>query len=180
MRRRESSRVALCGVMGALALVVMLLGSVIPVATFCAPLISSVLMMTVAIEYGVKTAVLLYVAVSLLALILLPDREMAMIFLCFLGYYPMLKAYLEKIHPALLRTAVKFLLFNAAVVGMYTVLLYVFPLPGLAEEFTGAGKGFVVVLLLMGNLAFLIYDRALVCVAHVYRIKFRPRLVRYL
>lgn len=180
MRRRESGRIALCGVMGAMAIVVMLMGSIIPVATFCAPLISSVLMMTVAIEYGIKTALILYLAVSLLALILLPDREMAMIFFFFLGYYPMLKVYLERIKPAILRTLTKFAVFNGAVVAMYATLLYIFPMQALVDEFSGTGKGFVVVLLLMGNVAFLIYDRALVGMAQLYRIKFRPKLVRYL
>ncbi len=180
MRRRESGRIALCGVMGAMAIVIMLMGSIIPVATFCAPLISSILMMTVAMEYGLRTALLLYVAVSLLALILLPDREMAMIFLFLLGYYPMLKVYLERIRPAVLRLLAKLAVFNGAVVAMYTTLLYIFPMQALVEEFSGTGKGFVVVLLLMGNAAFLIYDQALVGMAQLYRLKFRPRLERYL
>lgn len=176
MRRGESRRIALCGVMGALAVVVMLMGSVIPVATFCAPLISSVLMLVVAIEHGMKTAMLLYLAVSLLALILVPDREMAMVFVFCLGYYPMLKAYLEKLHPALVRWAAKLAVFNGSIMAMYAVLLYIFPMQALVDEFKETGKGFVVVLLAMGNLAFVIYDRALEVLAQLYMVKLRPML----
>lgn len=180
MRQKESGRIALCGVMGAMAIVVMLMGSIIPIATFCAPMISSVLMMTVAIECGIKPALMLYAAVSLLVLILLPDREMAMVFFFLLGYYPMLKVYLERIKSAVFRLLAKLAIFNGAVFALYSTLLYIFPIQALVEEFACIGKGFVAVLLLMGNIAFLIYDRALVAMAQLYQIKLRPKLARYL
>ena len=180
MRRRESGRIALCGMMGALSIVVMLMGSIIPVATFCAPLISSMLMMTVAIEFGVKTALLLYVAVALIALLMLPDREMAFIFMFLLGYYPMLKVYLEKLRPAPVRMLAKLAVFNAAVLSMYGMLLYLFPIQALVDEFSEMGRPFVALLLVLGNVAFVIYDRALVGIAHLYLVKFRPMLARYL
>ena len=180
MRRRESGRIALCGVMGALAIVVMLMGSIIPIATFCAPLISSVLMMTVAIEFGAKTGLLLYLAVALLALLLVPDREMAMIFTFFLGYYPVLKFYLERLRPAPLRLLAKLIVFNGAILAMYSILLYLFPMQALVDEFSGMGHGFVLLLLAMGNVAFLLYDRALVGVSYLYRARFRPMLAHFL
>ena len=51
-RTSKSSRIALSGVIGAFALSMMLLGSVIPCATFCAPAISGLLLVPVALECG--------------------------------------------------------------------------------------------------------------------------------
>ena len=43
MRKTTAAQVALCGLLGALAVVIMLLGGIIPVATFCCPVLAAVL-----------------------------------------------------------------------------------------------------------------------------------------
>ena len=45
--RSHSWKIALCGVMGAVSVAIMLLGAVIPVAMFIAPALASVLVMLV-------------------------------------------------------------------------------------------------------------------------------------
>ena len=69
-RKSESRRVAVGGVFGALALVLMLAGGFLPLATFAAPAFAGLLIVPVAIEFGVKTGVLVYAAIGLLALVL--------------------------------------------------------------------------------------------------------------
>ena len=54
-RRSQSMRVALGGVFGALALTLMLLGGILPAATFAAPAFAGMLIVPVAIEFGMKT-----------------------------------------------------------------------------------------------------------------------------
>lgn len=177
-RSMQSRRIALGGVFTALALVVMLLGGIFPFSTFSAPAIAGILIVPVAIEFGMKTGYLLYAAVGLLSFFLVPDKEMALIFLFFFGFYPLLKAQLERIRPKGLQWAAKLLVFNGCVLCMYGLILFVFSMGVVVEEFEEMGKAFAALLLFLGNLVFVIYDIALVRIVGLYCAKMRPRLMR--
>lgn len=170
----------MCGVMCGLAVVLMLSGSIIPFATFCAPALAGLLMVPIAMECGMQMGWMSYIAVSILCLLLVPDKEMAGAFLFILGYYPLLKAYLERVHSKILRALAKFAVINTAIFVMYSVLLFLFPIQVLVQEFSGMGKPMLVLLLLMGNLCFWIYDKALVNIVRVYAVKLRPKIKRIL
>ena len=45
--RQSSARIAFCGMMSALSIVFMLSGGLIPIATYCSPMISGVLLLPV-------------------------------------------------------------------------------------------------------------------------------------
>ena len=175
-RRSKSSGIALGSVMGAFALSVMLLGSVIPCATFCAPAISGLLLVPVAMECGLKTAWLLFAAVAILAVILVPEKEMALTFLFILGHYPLVKVRLDRIRPAPVRWAAKLGVFNLSILVMYTLVLTVFPMLELAAEYREMGRAMVVVLLATANLAFVAYDRSVLNLARWYTVRVRPKL----
>lgn len=174
----ESRRIALAGVFGALALALMLAGGVLPLATFAAPAIAGILIMPVAIEFGRKTGCLLYAAIGLLSLLLVPDREMSLIFLCFFGFYPLLKTDLERLRARAARLFTKLAVFNACVVGMYAAILFVFPIPAVAAEFAEMGVWLAGALLALGNVTFLIYDVAVARIVSLYCARLRPRLMR--
>ena len=179
MRRQgsQSQRIALAGVFGALAVVIMLVGGVLPFATFAAPAMAGLFLVPVAIEFGRKTGCLLYVAVGLLAFFLVPDREMSHNFILQLGYYPRLKKYNENIPPKALQWIVKFAVFNASVCALYALLLFVFPLDAVVEELGGGGF-YVWLLWGMGNLTFFVYDIAIARIVAVYCARLRPRLMK--
>jgi len=176
-QRSQSHRIALAGVFGALSLVMMLTGGILPFATFAAPAIAGLLLVPVAIEFGRKTGCLLYIAVALLSLFLLPDREMSLIFLFLLGYYPLLKVTLERIRNLVIRWAVKLAVFNGSVGVMYTLLLFVFPLDALVEEL-GGGGAYVALLWGLGNVTFILYDIAIARIVALYCARLRPRLMK--
>ena len=169
-RQSESRRIALGGVFGALALALMLAGGFLPLATFAAPAFAGLLLVPVAIECGVKA--------GLLALFLVADKEMALIFLFFLGFYPLAKIGLEKLRRPAVRWASKFALFNACVLSMYAIILFVFPLPAVVLEFEGMGRAFVFSLLALANLTFLLYDKAIERLTALYCCKIRNKLLR--
>ena len=176
MTRKQTGKTALCGVLGALAVVLLLVGGILPAATFCAPALSGLVVMVAAAECGVTLGWTLYVAVALLALFLAPDKEMALMFAGLLGYYPLLKAPLEKLHPRPVRGLAKALVFNGALALVYGLLLKIFPVAALEQEMGGAGQGFLAVLLILGNITFWVYDLALLRVMQLYRYKLRPKL----
>ena len=127
MKARKSWAMAYCGMAAALSVALMLLGAVIPIAMFIAPALAGFLIATVCVECGRTMALTAYAAVSLLALLFVPDKEVALIFVFLLGYYPLAKPCFEKIRPALLRAVCKLLLCNGAVLAMYGLVLLLVP-----------------------------------------------------
>lgn len=174
----ESRRIALAGVFGALSLTFMLAGGILPLATFAAPAIAGILIMPVAIEFGRKTGWLLYAAIGLLSLLLVSDREMSLIFVFFFGFYPLLKTNLERLRTQAARRLAKLAVFNLCVVGMYALVLLVFPIPAIAGEFAEMGLAPAGVLLALGNVTFAIYDAAVARLVSLYCARLRPRLMK--
>ena len=112
---RKSTQVAIGGVASSLCLLMMFLTGLIPFSTYCFPAFAGIVLIAVAEENGPRTAVMVYVATSVLSLFIVPDREAVMLFIMLLGYYPTLKPYIERLG-RLRGTAVKAALFNGTVI----------------------------------------------------------------
>ena len=80
----HSGKIALGGVLAALAVVVMCLGGMIPLATYICPILCMLLQSTVLQKCGGRVAWAWFFAVSILSLLLSPEKEGAAVFL-FLG-----------------------------------------------------------------------------------------------
>ena len=156
-KRTPAANIALGGVLAALAVVVMSMGTLIPVATYVCPILCAVLLQTVLKTCGVRIAWAWYGAVAILSLLLAPDKEAAAVFV-FIGYYPIVKPALDKRKFPWLW---KGLLFNAAILIMYWLLMHLFGLEQVAEDFEGMGIALTLVTLALGNLVFFMLDRLL-------------------
>lgn len=157
MRRTETYRIALCGVLAALALTIMAMGTLIPVATFVCPVLCMLILKLVLGICGRRLAVAWYGAVAILSLLLAPDKEAAAVFAS-LGYYPILKPRLDKTRLHLLW---KVLYFNTVILLMYQLLIRLLGMDALAEEFREAGTVINLVTLLLGNVTFFLLDKLL-------------------
>ena len=93
---KQSSKTALGGILAALSLVLMFLFAIFPSATIAAPAVASILLIFAVLEMGKGWAFGIYVAVSLLAMLVVPTKEAAVLYVVFFGYYPILKALIEK------------------------------------------------------------------------------------
>ena len=173
--RRQSSKIAFCGMMVALSVALMLTGGLIPIATYCAPLMSGILLLPIFLEYGKKTALTAYIATSLIVLILGVDKEAAFFYI-FLGYYPVIKWNLDKIKSKPLRVCIKLLLFNAAVFAMYAILGWLLHMDAIVAEFTEMGMGLLIGFVVLLDICLLMYDRLLIPLTIVYTKKLRPKL----
>ena len=174
--QRKSWAMAYCGIVAALCVALMLLGAVIPIAMFIAPAVAGFLIATGCVECGLQMALTAYVAVSLLALLFVPDKEVALIFTVLLGYYPLVKPKFERIRPALLRGVCKLLLCNGAVLAMYGLIYLLVPMGSISQELRTTAMAATLVTLAMGNVAFLLYDRALHNMLMMYRLVWQPKL----
>ncbi len=155
-RKTSAGAVALGGTLAALAVVLMLLGGIIPIGTYCCPILASLLLIPVLDACGTRLALAWYGAVALLAVLLCPDKETAAVFV-FFGYYPICKPFLDRL-PRLPRRLCKGLLFNLSVVVMYALLIFVLGMAALGEEFRQTGTAMLILLLVLGNVTFVLVD----------------------
>lgn len=157
MRSTPAKQIAFGGMMAALALVIMNLGSLIPVATFVCPMLCMLILAFVTKMCGDRIGWAWYGAVAILSVLMAPDKEAAAVFV-FLGYYPILKRRIEGKRGAF---AWKALLFNAAILIMYGLLIRVFGMAQIAAEYRELGMVMTGLMLVMGNVTFFLLDRAL-------------------
>ena len=156
-KRTPAATMAFGGILAALAVVIMSLGTLIPVGTYVCPMLCAVILQMVLKACGSRIAWAWYGAVSVLSLLLAPDKEAAAVFV-FLGYYPIVKPRLDRMKAKWLW---KGLLFNGSVLVMYWLLMHLFGLDYLTEEFTGMGFVMLAVLLILGNVTFFLLDKLL-------------------
>ena len=160
MRQNNTRRIALCGVMAAVAVVIMCLGGIIPVATYVCPMLCCLTQFMILCFCGEKLAWTWFVAVGILSLILGPDKEAAMVFVA-IGCYPMLK---PKFESRRLAVVLKVLFFNISILLMYAVMIKLLGMQEVAAENAEFGFVGIVILLLLGNVTFFLLDRLLTIV----------------
>ena len=169
--RRRSRRTALCGVLAALGVVLLSLGGWIPLAAIALPMLAMLCLIPAVCDYGGKTALVQYAATAVLGTLLCADQEASLLYV-FLGWYPALRPRLEKL-PKAFRMAVKAGIFCLAMTLMYALLLFLFRMEAVVEEFAGYSAVMVAALLSLGCLTFLIFDRAIGTLSSVYTRKRR-------
>ena len=141
MRKRgAAARMALCGVLAALAVALMFLGGTVPFASIACPVLASLVLIPVYCECGWKWCLLWYSAVAALAALL------ALVYV------------------------------DAAVFAAYGLMLYVFHLTAVMEDFAGMGKAMLAVLLVLANVTFVIYDVLIARLEIYYHVRLRPKL----
>ena len=165
----KSRELALCGMMNALAVVLLSLGGLVPIATYCAPLLAMAVLLPVQEEYGNKLAITAWVSVSLLALMLTPDRETALVYV-FFGLYPVVRPRIAALPSRLVRLAVRLIIANAAILLLYGAVLR---LMGLTADLLEETFLLNAALLAMGNVVFLLLDLALARLTVLWHRKWR-------
>ena len=141
--------------MVALSVVLMMLTTLVPVFMYVIPIITGLLVLFTADFANKKWGVGVFFAAAFLSILLITDKEAALTYALFFGYYPLIKDVIEKL-PKALAWILKFILFNVAAVGIGVISFYLFGVSG--EEYDEFGKYTIPVLLLMANVAFILYD----------------------
>ena len=155
--RTKAKQMALGGILAALAVIIMSMGGLIPVATYVCPMLCCIMQFAVLRFCGSRVAWAWYGAVAILSLIMGPDKEAAAVFV-FLGYYPILKPKLDTMQGKIFWKA---LLFNASVLTMYWLLINLIGMAQIAAEFSELGMVMTGIMLIMGNVIFFLLDRIL-------------------
>ena len=161
--------VALCGILCAAAMVIMLLGSLISALDLSAAVAAGLTVAVAVIECGMGWAAGRYAATSVLSLVLLPAKTPGLFYAIIGGIYPIIKAYIERIKNTAVQWAVKLVGFNV----FFTVLIWVGRSVLFIEDPIFAFKWYVY---LLGNAAFVLYDIAFSRMAMLYVKKIRRRI----
>ena len=148
---------ALGGILAALAVVIMSLGTLIPVATYVCPMLCALLLQLIRKTCGRRIAWAWYGAVAILSVLTAPDKEAAAVFLA-LGYYPILKPKFDGKRGKWLW---KLLFFNAVILVTYWLLMHLLGFDRMAAEFSEMGRALTLVMLLLGNITFFLLDKLL-------------------
>ena len=171
---KRSGKLAFAGVICALSVTCMLL-TVMPTMEIGLPALAGCLLVLPVIELGVRYGFLCYGATAFLALLLAPSLEAKVLFIVFFGYYPVLKALIERIRSCILQWTVKFAVFNTTVCGAYWLLVKVFTVIPM-DEFTVFGIYVWGAFVLIGNVVFMVYDWALTRLISAYLLFGQHRL----
>ena len=153
---KQSSKCAIGGIVAALSLVLMISVAVVPFLTYALPAVAGAMMVFA---------------------VMVPDKEVAVMYLAFFGYYPILKALIESKCPRVLEWALKLLSFLSTMVISYYLMIKFMGVT--IDETETWGKWAIPILLAMGTFAFIIYDIALSKLVYIYNLKWRKHFKRY-
>ena len=147
-------------------------------ADYTIPTFAGFMMVVMIVEVDKNWAIATYCAVSLLSIFVTPNYEATLLFILFMGYYPILKYYLDQKKNRLLVWAIKLAVFNVAIVIFFLAFQYIFTSVDMLEGMEMFGKYAVLVLWAAANLFFFIYDYALTQLTDMYINWFRKKILR--
>lgn len=165
-------RIVVCGALCALAVIILYLGALIEVLDLSMGAIASLVIVLIVIEMGYSFAWVSYAAISVLSVILLPQKLPAIMFAAFMGFYPIIKSYVEKLNSSAIRWCLKLIVANAAFFAMFFIIKYFMP-----DQLES--DAMMLTLYVLANGAFVLYDYAVSKLITAYFYKLRERLRIY-
>ena len=153
--KNKTKNTAVCGLMTALSVVLMMLTTLVPVFMYVLPIVTGLLVLFTADASNKKWGLGVYFSTAFLSLLLITDKEAALTYALFFGYYPLIKDIIEKL-PKWVAWILKLVLFNLAAVGIGVISFYLFGVSG--DEYNEFGKFTIPILLIMANVVFILYD----------------------
>lgn len=161
-QRTRTFQIALGGICLALTVIFMFGGAVVPGIDLTLFALSSLFTAVMVIETGVGGGALLFIAACLLGFFLLPNKLAILPYLCFFGYWPIVKYFLEQVKPFKAQIIIKCVIFaallSAGFFGFKEVLAQSIDLPDFPA----------IVLVIAGILILLLYDYVLTCLINWY------------
>ncbi len=151
---KKTRYTTISGMVSALSVVIMLLTNIMPSMMYVIPIITGAIVFAVNEIIGKKWALGVFFVTSFISFVLLTDKEAALNYTLFFGYYPLLKPLYEKL-PKVLSWGVKVLTFNVALVAIGLIVTFIFKLPFLDEDM---GKFTIPIFAVLFNIVFVMYD----------------------
>ena len=168
MKKSKVKQLTVCAALSAIGVVLLSIGPLIDVLDASLAVLASILCIVAVIEYGKAAPWLVFSVTAVLSLVLMPQNSAALMYLLFFGYYPILKEKLEKLS-RVLSWVMKELIFNAAMAVCIVVIKLLFLPTAEVSALT------YVILVLICEAVFVLYDIALTRLITFYIYRLRPR-----
>ncbi len=165
---KRTKKLALSAILSSMGVLMLYLGSVIEIFDLTMAAFASIIIILSVIEMGGIYPWLIYGVTSLLSLVLLPNKFIGVLYLVFAGLYPILKEKFERLHP-IVSWILKLSMFNTALIIAITTTKYLLHIPDTEIDFK-------LVVFLVGNATFILYDLAITRMITIYLVKIRSRL----
>ena len=167
--RSNTKKIALNGILGALALICLFLATILPTNRLAFYALSSFFISIAIIESGIKAGWLFYASTALLALIILPEKLGLVPYVIFFGFYGIAKYYIERLNKLIPEYIIKFVYFNLCLGIAWLLIRQLF-----VAEITVKLPWFVIVIAL--EFIFLIYDLVYTMFIAYYRYRLKKKL----
>lgn len=175
---RKSVKAAVAGLSTAVSVAVLFSSGFFYVFTYIAPMVVGMLVCALKKTFSSSTSLCVYVSTSILSLILVPDKESALVFILFFGYYPIVKDFLEKIRPKFLSVILRFAVFNISLLITELISVYVFNIPFFEDGVFSASM--LAVFTVLMNIVFVLNDIMLAAFLKVYENKIEKTIIKLL
>ncbi len=171
---KQSSKAAIGGIVSSLAVVIMLCTYISPLLVYTAPPFAGLLLVLTVNELGYKWSVGTYASISILSLLFIADKEAAVFFTMFFGYFPVLVLFFEeKLSSRLCKFILKLLIFDISCISAVFISSFVFGID--YSDFLEDGIWFLVFFVVMMNVLFVIYDRLIIKIQLLYKLRIQKR-----
>ena len=177
-KKKISFKVALGGIISSVCLLAMFFSGFLPMLDYAIPTFAGFLMVVMIVEVDRNWAIATYIAVALLCPLITPNLQASILFIIFMGYYPILKFGLDQKKNRVLAWMIKFAVFNAAMSLFFVIFTFIFTSQDMLEGMGSFGKYAVLVLWLAANFFFLLYEYALTQLIDLYVKWFRKKILR--
>lgn len=172
-------RMTISAMCTALGVVILYLGSMVEVMDLTTVFVASFLVVFAIIELGSPWYWLLWLCTSLLSVLWLPNKFCAFEYAFFGGLYPILKYYAEKL-PKKTAYILKFVIFNALFCLLVGAMIWFFGMEDITLPVIGklTPSWYLSIMLLLGNIVFVLYDILLTKLILLYDLRLHARLER--
>jgi len=150
----KSNHIAKGGIFAALSLILLYLSSVFPTNKLSILGITSCIIPLSIMLTGIKNTIVVYGAVSLLSIFIIPSKFISITYILIFGSYGFVKYFIERLRNVPLEIILKLLYFNST--SAIIILLYKLALVKIPDININ-----IYLLILVMQIAFIVYDYAL-------------------
>lgn len=158
MRTDSVRKIAYASMFVAISVVVCVIAGVFQTMSLAITAIAGLVGAISLLLCGYKYSLLVYISTSILALLIVPNKECVVYYILFFGHYPMTKLLIERANNKFLLWFIKILLANILYIAEMLIAAYILGV----YEFVGATFFFMTTVLF--NVAFVLYD---ICITRV-------------
>ena len=169
-------KLAISAVMTALSTICLCASILLPTGRVTFLILSSFCILITTAECGTRFGTLSYIDTGLIGFLFMPLKLQLLLYAAFLGYYPIVKSYIEQVENQKIEWLIKIAFFSAVLVIVYFVVQYAL-MPNIDMGVLASyALSHLPVIVLFAEAAFVIYDILLSMLASYYIRVIQPKM----